>query len=73
MVSKPTGTPARAAVLGSALVERATWLIELGVGIACVAGGLVAVRRPPLRIVGVALLVAGLAAAAHASLRLAPG
>ena len=47
-----------------------TWLIELGVGIACVAGGLAAVGSPHLRLVGLLLIVAGAAAAVHAGIAL---
>jgi len=47
-------------------VEAATWVIELGVGLACLVVGALALRNPRLRLVGVVLLVAGAAAAAHA-------
>jgi len=47
-----------------------TWLIELGVGLACVVVGGLAVRNPRMRLVGVVLVVAGLAAATHAVVRL---
>jgi len=51
-------------------VETATWVIELGVGLACLAVGGLALRNPRLRLVGVVLLVAGAAAAAHAVFQL---
>ena len=35
-------------------------------GIGCLAGGIVAIRTPRLRVVGVVLLVAGAAASIHA-------
>jgi hypothetical protein len=52
-------------------VERATWVIELGVGLACLAGGVAAWPTPRLRLIAVLLLVAGLAAAGHAVVQLA--
>jgi hypothetical protein len=53
-------------VLGSADVETVTWAIELGVGLACLVVGSAAIRGQRLRIVGVVLVVAGLAASGHA-------
>jgi hypothetical protein len=47
-------------------VDVVTWLIELGVGMGCIAGGIASVRTPRLRVVGVMLLVAGAAASIHA-------
>lgn len=47
-------------------MEAVTWVIELGVGLACLVVGWLAVRRPRLRVIGVVLLVAGVAAAGHA-------
>ncbi|HEX7247989.1 MAG TPA: hypothetical protein VF351_07810 [Actinomycetota bacterium] len=52
-------------------METAIWLVELGVGIACLAVGAVSLRGPRMRVVGALLLIAGLAAAGHASTRLA--
>lgn len=43
-----------------------TWVVELGVGLGCIAGGVVAVRTPRRRLIGVVLLIAGAAAAVHA-------
>jgi hypothetical protein len=54
-------------------VETATWVIELGVGLACLVVAGLALRNPRLRVVGVVLLVAGVAAAAHAVFQLATG
>jgi hypothetical protein len=51
-------------------VETATWVIELGVGLACLVVAGLALRNPRLRLVGVVLLVAGAAAAAHAVVQL---
>jgi hypothetical protein len=47
-------------------VETATWVVELGVGIACLVIAALALRNPRLRVVGVMLVVAGVAAAGHA-------
>ena len=60
------GTP----VLGSAGVETVTWAIELGVGIACLVVGSAVIRGGRRRIVGVVLIVAGLAAGGHALMQL---
>lgn len=60
-------------MLGSAGVETVTWAIELGVGLACLAIGSVAIRGQRLRIVGVVLVVAGLAASGHAFVQLVTG
>ncbi|HVF08307.1 MAG TPA: hypothetical protein VNC60_07010 [Actinomycetota bacterium] len=60
-----------APLLPSADVETATWLVELGVGIACLALGAGAWRAGRSRIVGAVLIVAGLAAAIHALVQLA--
>ena len=51
-------------------METATWVIELGVGLACLVVAGLALRNPRLRLVGVVLLVAGVAAAAHAVFQL---
>lgn len=51
------------------MAETATYLTELGVGIACLAMAFAAWRRS--RAVGVILGVAGVAAAVHALVRLA--
>lgn len=51
-------------------METATWVIELGVGLACLVVAGLALRNPRLRVVGILLLIAGIAAAAHASIRL---
>lgn len=52
-------------------METVTWAIELGVGLACLVVGWAAIRGDRLRIVGVVLIVAGLAAGGHALLQLA--
>ena len=44
-------------------METVTWLIELGVGLARLVVGVLALRNPRLRLAGVVLLVAGAAAA----------
>jgi len=54
-------------------VETVTWAIELGVGLACLVVGSAAIRRQRLRIVGVVLVVAGLAAGGHAIAQLIAG
>ena len=51
-------------------MEAVTWAIELGVGIACMAVATLALRHPRLRLVGAALLVAGVAAVVHAVVQL---
>lgn len=51
-------------------METATWLIELGVGLACLVVAILALRNPRLRLAGVVLLVAGVAAAGHATTQL---
>jgi hypothetical protein len=66
---KTTGTGGRGAA-SVAAVETVVWAIELGVGIACLAGAALALRHPRLRLVGAVLLVAGLAAAGHAVVQL---
>jgi hypothetical protein len=71
MATKPTGTVSTRAMLGSAGVDVVTWSIELAVGVACLAIAVVAFRAGRLRAIGVVLVVAGLAAAGHATLRLA--
>lgn len=53
-----------------ARVETVTWFIELGVGLACLAAAVLALRSPRLRVAGIMLLVAGIAAAVHATTRL---
>ena len=60
-------------MLGSAGVDTVTWAIELGVGLACLVVGWVAIRGDRLRIVGVVLIVAGLAAGGHALVQLVTG
>jgi hypothetical protein len=47
-------------------MDEVTWIIELGVGIGCLAGGVAALRVPSLRIVGVIALAGGAAAVIHA-------
>ena len=47
-------------------MDEVMWIIELGVGVGCLAGGVAAVRVPSPRIVGVIALVGGAAAAIHA-------
>lgn len=51
-------------------METATWVIELGVGLACLVVAGLALRNPRLRAVGVLLLIAGIAAAGHATSQL---
>ena len=51
-------------------METATWVIELGVGLACLGVAGLALRNPRLRVIGILLLIAGLAAAGHATMRL---
>ena len=51
-------------------METATWVIELGVGLVCLLVAGLAVRNPRLRVIGVLLLIAGIAAAGHATLQL---
>lgn len=58
-------------MLRSAVVETATWLVELGVGTACLVIGVMTLRGSRLRVVGVLLVIAGLAAAGHATVQLA--
>ena len=58
-------------MLRSAVVETATWLVELGVGIACLVIGVMTLSGSRLRVVGVLLVIAGLAAVGHATVRLA--
>jgi hypothetical protein len=64
------GNPRSRALLGSAAVETAIWGIELGVGVACLAIAVLAVRNHRLRVAGVVLSIAGLAAVAHAVFQL---
>jgi hypothetical protein len=47
-------------------VETLTWVIELGVGVACLVIGAVAFRAGRLRVTGIVLVIAGLAAVGHA-------
>lgn len=47
-------------------MRTATWIIELGVGLACLAIGVQALGARRMRVVGVLLLVAGIAATGHA-------
>jgi len=51
-------------------VETLTWVIELGVGLACLAIGALTWRNANLRIAGIVLIVAGVAATGHALVRL---
>lgn len=60
-------------MLGSAAVETAIWVIELGVGLACLVLGLSALRASRYRLVGIVLLIAGAAAAGHALFQLSKG
>jgi putative copper export protein len=57
--------------VGSGLVETATWVIELGVGLACLVAASIARRNQRLRAIGILLLIAGIAAAGHAAIQLA--
>lgn len=52
-------------------METGTWVIELGVGLACLVVAGLALRNPRLRVIGVLLLIAGIAATAHATIQLA--
>ncbi len=52
-------------------METATWVIELGVGLACLVVAGLALRNPRLRVIGVLLLIAGIAATGHAAIQLA--
>jgi hypothetical protein len=54
----------------AAVDETLTYGIELAVGLGCVAAAVPALRTRRLRWLGVALLVAGGAATAHAAFRL---
>jgi len=54
-------------------VETAIWVIELGVGLACLVLGLSARRTPRYWLVGIVLLIAGAAAAGHALIQLSGG
>jgi hypothetical protein len=58
----------RAGPVSSAAVKTVTSLIELAVGVGCVAGGIVVVRSR--RWIGAVLLVAGFVAIAHAVVEL---
>ena len=51
-------------------METATWVIELGVGLACLVVASLALRNPRLRVIGILLLIAGIAAAGHATMQL---
>jgi uncharacterized membrane protein len=51
-------------------VQTVTWLIELGVGLACLAIGVTALRSERLRLVGAIATIAGLAAVVHAGIQL---
>jgi hypothetical protein len=51
-------------------VEAATWVIELGVGLACLLVAGLALGNPRMRVIGVLLLIAGIAAAGHATIQL---
>lgn len=59
-----------AVLLASAGVEAFTWLIELGVGVACLVAGASAIRGGRLPVTGALLVVAGLAASGHATFQL---
>jgi putative copper export protein len=54
-------------------VETAIWIIELGVGLACLVLGLSALRTVRYRLVGIVLLIAGAAASGHALMQLSGG
>ncbi|HWC71678.1 MAG TPA: hypothetical protein VG993_10990 [Actinomycetota bacterium] len=54
-------------------METAIWVIELGVGLACLVLGLSALRASRYRLVGIVLLIAGAAAAGHALFQLSKG
>ena len=55
-------------------METVTWVIELLVGLACLVLGMSALRTARYRLIGVVLLVAGVAAAGHALIQSAqPG
>jgi hypothetical protein len=58
------------APVGSGIVETSTWVIELGVGLACLVVAGLALRNPRLHVVGILLLIAGIAAAGHAAIQL---
>jgi hypothetical protein len=47
-----------------------TWVIELGVGVACLVIGTAAIRGSRLRVAGIVLVIAGLAASGHALIQL---
>lgn len=51
-------------------MQAAIWVIELGVGLACLAGGVMVFRTQRMRVVGILLVLAGGAAAGHAVVRL---
>lgn len=51
-------------------METVTWVIELGVGLACLVVAALALRHARLRLVGAVLLVGGLAAVLHAAIQL---
>lgn len=70
MTSQPTKRREVPPLLPSAGVETVTWLVELGVGIVCLAVGVVTLRRARMRMVGALLVIAGLAAAGHATMQL---
>ena len=54
-------------------METAIWMIELLVGLACLVLGMSALRTVRYRLIGVVLLVAGVAAAGHALIQLSNG
>jgi hypothetical protein len=60
-------------LLGSAAVETAIWVIELGVGLACLVLGLSALRTTRFWPVGIVLLIAGAAASGHALIQVSGG
>ena len=54
----------------SCVSETATYAIELAVGVGCVVAAIPSLRRRGLRWLGAVLLVAGIAAIVHATIRL---
>lgn len=56
----------RANGLGSCAMDTAIALVELAVGLGCIAGGVGTFRMGGSRVLGVVLLIAGVAAAGHA-------
>ena len=52
------------------MTEAVTYVIELAVGLGCLVAGAASLRQARLRLLGVLLLMAGAASAAHALARL---